>query len=110
MAGYKKNLVAFLSTVLMMSSFGIALTFAIEADFGNDDYKVVDKKLNPTNLTVDLNIKLEDKMKDTPKEISHLSKNTKNDDVEKEEFSLYATIQRMSMKLKFQKMMTMNLS
>ncbi|MBK2404675.1 hypothetical protein EPJ90_07510 [Erysipelothrix sp. strain 2 (EsS2-7-Brazil)] len=89
MAGFKKNLVAFLSAVLMMSSFGMAPTFAMDADLGNDDYKVVvDKKLNPTDLTVDLKIKLEDKKKDTPKEISHLSKNSKKEGVEKEELSL----------------------
>ncbi|WP_228410391.1 hypothetical protein [Erysipelothrix piscisicarius] len=32
MAGFKKNLVAFLSAVLMMSSFEMAPTFAMDAD------------------------------------------------------------------------------
>lgn len=89
MKGIKKHLVALLSTVLMMTSLGIAPALADDAPLGNDDFNiVVNKKLNPKDLTLDLKIKLEDKDPTTPKVVNDLSQVFKDEGKEKEKLDL----------------------
>ena len=89
MKGIKKHLVALLSTVLMMTSLGIAPALADDAPLGNDDFNiVVNKKLNPKDLTLDFKIKLEDKDPTTPKVVNDLSQVFKNEGKEKEKLDL----------------------
>ncbi|WP_414843265.1 SdrD B-like domain-containing protein, partial [Erysipelothrix tonsillarum] len=89
MKGIKKHLVTLLSAVLMMTSLGIAPALADEAPLGNDDFNiVVNKKLNPKDLTLDLKIKLEDKNPTTPKVVSDLSQVFKDEGKENEKLDL----------------------
>ena len=89
MKGIKKHLVTLLSAVLMMTSLGIAPALADDAPLGNDDFNiVVNKKLNPKDLTLDLKIKLEDKDTATPKVVSDLSQVFKDEGKENEKLDL----------------------
>ncbi|WP_281201801.1 hypothetical protein, partial [Erysipelothrix rhusiopathiae] len=89
MKGIKKHLVTLLSAVLMMTSLGIAPALADDAPLGNDDFNiVVNKKLNPKDLTLDFKIKLEDKDPTTPKVVNDLSQVFKDEGKENEKLDL----------------------